>query len=194
MLAWIARLPLDQVRALHRLINVHVFGGVFATGIIMMPARIKNKRGRLPLFPSLTRFSAHPCSRERKPIGNEESRVRGDSLNTEAYDPPANPSLCQPQPISMLLHCTPHIQYPIRVFVRPCTYPMAEEANLQNEEARVRVDSLNTEAHNLQLRETMRRSEEELNSKDRLIEKYQTEIRQRGDEIEKKVGRLLNDA
>ncbi|CAM9144616.1 unnamed protein product, partial [Hapterophycus canaliculatus] len=62
-----------------------------------------------------------------------------------------------------------------------------DEANLQNEEARVRVDSLNTEAHNLQLRETLRRSEEELNTKDRLIEKYQTEIRQRGDEIEKKV-------
>ncbi|CAM9746181.1 unnamed protein product, partial [Scytosiphon promiscuus] len=62
-----------------------------------------------------------------------------------------------------------------------------EEANLQNEEARVRVDSLNTEAHNLQLRETLRRSEEELNSRDRLIEKYQTEIRQRGDEIEKKM-------
>lgn len=69
------------------------------------------------------------------------------------------------------------------------TLAVAEEANLQNEEARVRVDSLNTEAHNLQLKETLRRSEEELNSKDRLIEKYQTEIRQRGDEIEKKVGR-----
>lgn len=65
---------------------------------------------------------------------------------------------------------------------------MAEEANLQNEQARVRVDSLNTEAHNLQLRETMRRSDEELNSKDRLIQKYQNEIKQRGDEIEKKVG------
>lgn len=63
----------------------------------------------------------------------------------------------------------------------------AEEANLQNEQARVRVDSLNTQAHNLQLKETMRRSEEELNSKDRLIEKYQNEIRQRSDEIEKKV-------
>lgn len=62
-----------------------------------------------------------------------------------------------------------------------------EEANLQNEEARIRVDSLNTEAHNLQLKETMRRTEEELNGKDRLIEKYQLEIRQRNDEIEKKV-------
>ena len=74
----------------------------------------------------------------------------------------------------------------------PTSNPMlartAEEASLQNEQARVRVDSLNTEAHNLQLRETMRRSEEELNSKDRLIEKYQNEIRQRSDEIEKKVG------
>lgn len=71
---------------------------------------------------------------------------------------------------------------------------MVEEANLQNEEARVRVDSLNTEAHNLQLKGTMRRSEEELNSKDRLIEKYQTEIRQRGDEIEKKVSRCVRQS
>lgn len=63
---------------------------------------------------------------------------------------------------------------------------VADEANLQNEEARIRVDALNTEAHNLQLKETLARSEEELNSRDRLIEKYQAEIRQRGDEIEKK--------
>ena len=63
---------------------------------------------------------------------------------------------------------------------------MADEANLQNEEARIRVDALNTEAHNLQLKETLKRCEDELNSRDRLIEKYQIEIRQRGDEIEKK--------
>ena len=65
----------------------------------------------------------------------------------------------------------------------PCT----EEANLQNEEARIRVDSLNTEAHNLQLRETLRKAEEEMDARDRLIEKYQLEIRQRNDDIEKKV-------
>lgn len=64
---------------------------------------------------------------------------------------------------------------------------MLEEANLLNEEARIRVDSLNTEAHNLQLRETLKRTEDELNAKDRLIDKYQLEIRQRNDEIEKKV-------
>lgn len=58
----------------------------------------------------------------------------------------------------------------------------------------MRVDSLNTGAHNLQLRETMRRSEEELNNKDRLIEKYQNEIKQRGDEIEKKVPRRASVA
>lgn len=66
----------------------------------------------------------------------------------------------------------------------------AEEANLLNEEARIRVDSLNTEAHNLQLRETLRQTEEELNARDKLIDKYQLEIRQRNDEIEKKVIRL----
>ena len=63
----------------------------------------------------------------------------------------------------------------------------AEETNLQNEEARIRVDSLNTEAHNLQLKETLRRSEEELDARDRLIEKYQLEISQRNIEIDNKV-------
>lgn len=63
----------------------------------------------------------------------------------------------------------------------------AEETNLQNEEARIRVDSLNTEAHNLQLKETLKRSEEELDARDRLIEKYQLEISQRNVEIENKV-------
>lgn len=67
-----------------------------------------------------------------------------------------------------------------------------EEANLQNEEARIRVDALNTEAHNLQLKETLRRTEDELNAKDRLIEKYQLEIRQRNDEIEKKVRSVVS--
>ncbi|CAM9386456.1 unnamed protein product [Ascophyllum nodosum] len=65
-----------------------------------------------------------------------------------------------------------------------------EEANLQNEEARIRVDSLNTEAHNLQLRETLRKAEEEMDARDRLIEKYQLEIRQRNDDIEKKMYRV----
>ena len=68
---------------------------------------------------------------------------------------------------------------------------MTDEANLQNEEARIRVDALNTEAHNLQLKETLARSEDELNNRDRLIEKYQAEIRQRGDEIEKKARKRL---
>lgn len=49
------------------------------------------------------------------------------------------------------------------------------------------MDTLNTEAHNLQLKETLKRSEEELDARDRLIEKYQLEISQRNVEIEKKV-------
>lgn len=65
-----------------------------------------------------------------------------------------------------------------------------EEANLQNELARVRVDSLNTEAHNSQLRDTLQQLNDELNSRDRLIAKYQLEIRQRNDEIEKKMYRV----
>lgn len=39
----------------------------------------------------------------------------------------------------------------------------------------------------MQLKETLTRAEEELSEKDRLIDKYQLEIRQRNDEIEKKV-------
>ncbi|CAM9148875.1 unnamed protein product, partial [Choristocarpus tenellus] len=65
-----------------------------------------------------------------------------------------------------------------------------EEANLQNEQARIHVDTLNTEAHNAQLRETLKSVEEELNAKDQLVGKYQLEIRQRNDEIEKKMYRV----
>ena len=61
---------------------------------------------------------------------------------------------------------------------------------MQNELARIKVDSLNTEAHNVQLSETLQRLEEELTSRDRLIAKYQLEIRQRTDEIEKKMYRV----
>lgn len=38
----------------------------------------------------------------------------------------------------------------------------------------------------MQLRETLRRTEEELDARDKLIDKYQLEIRQRNDDIEKK--------
>lgn len=51
------------------------------------------------------------------------------------------------------------------------------------------MDTLNTEAHNLQLEETLKRTEDELNAKDRVIDKYRLEIRQRNDEIEKKASR-----
>jgi len=65
-----------------------------------------------------------------------------------------------------------------------------EGAHYNNEMARIKVDSLNTEAHNVQLRDTLQKLLDELKSKDALIEKYQLEIRQRNDEIEKKMYRV----
>mmetsp|Transcript_96284 Transcript_96284/g.274290 ORF Transcript_96284/g.274290 Transcript_96284/m.274290 type:complete len:930 (-) Transcript_96284:52-2841(-) len=65
-----------------------------------------------------------------------------------------------------------------------------EAAHLENELSRIRVDTLNTDAHNVQLREMMEKQLTELKDKDKLIEKYQLEIRQRNDEIEKKMYRV----
>mmetsp|Transcript_13022 Transcript_13022/g.26684 ORF Transcript_13022/g.26684 Transcript_13022/m.26684 type:complete len:924 (+) Transcript_13022:121-2892(+) len=65
-----------------------------------------------------------------------------------------------------------------------------EAADIKNELARIKVDTLNTEAHNVQLRDTMDKCVIELREKDKLIEKYQMEIRQRNDEIEKKMYRV----
>jgi len=65
-----------------------------------------------------------------------------------------------------------------------------ESSQYNNEMARIKVDSLNTEAHNVQLRDTLQKLVDELKSKDALIEKYQLEIRQRNDEIEKKMYRV----
>jgi len=65
-----------------------------------------------------------------------------------------------------------------------------EHSSMQNELARIRVDSLNTDAHNMQLRDTLAKLVAELKEKDGLIEKYEMEIRQRNDEIEKKMYRV----
>ena len=65
-----------------------------------------------------------------------------------------------------------------------------EKAAMENELARVKVDALNTDAHNMQLRDTLQKLVAELQEKDSLIEKYQVEIRQRNDEIEKKMYRV----
>ena len=62
-----------------------------------------------------------------------------------------------------------------------------DATNVENELSRIRVDALNTEAHNVQLREMTEKAVQELNDKEKLIEKYQMEIRQRNDEIEKKM-------
>jgi chromosome segregation ATPase len=62
-----------------------------------------------------------------------------------------------------------------------------EATNVENELSRIRVDALNTEAHNVQLREMVQKAVTDLNDKEKLIEKYQMEIRQRNDEIEKKM-------
>lgn len=63
-------------------------------------------------------------------------------------------------------------------------------ARVENEMARIKVDSLNTEAHNEQLQVTLQKAINELKEKETLIEKYQLEIRQRNDEIEKEMYRV----
>lgn len=62
-----------------------------------------------------------------------------------------------------------------------------ERANMENESARIRLDALNTESHNVQLKEGLEGLVSDLKEKDGLIEKYELEIRQRNDEIEKKM-------
>ena len=58
--------------------------------------------------------------------------------------------------------------------------------NMENELARIRVDTLQTQAHNEVLKETVTELEKELKSRDTLIEKMQVDIRRKHDEIERK--------
>lgn len=57
---------------------------------------------------------------------------------------------------------------------------------VQNEVAKLTVDVLNTDAHNVQLSDTLALLDEELKEKENVVEKYQIEIKRRNDEIEKK--------
>ncbi|CAM9155762.1 unnamed protein product, partial [Phaeothamnion confervicola] len=66
----------------------------------------------------------------------------------------------------------------------------SEEAALLNELARIGVDSVNTEAHNGQLRATLAAQSEQLAAHDALVQRYRQEIRQRNDEVEKKMLRV----
>ncbi|KAG1659381.1 hypothetical protein FOA52_007844 [Chlamydomonas sp. UWO 241] len=57
---------------------------------------------------------------------------------------------------------------------------------VQNELAKLQVDVLNTEAHNVRLADTMKLLDEECDDKASTIEKYEVEIKRRNDEIERK--------
>merc|ERR1719230_2090516 len=61
-----------------------------------------------------------------------------------------------------------------------------EVQNLNNEIARVTVDSLNTKAHNQMLRDRLKQLSDDLSDRERLIEQYEQEIRKRHHQIEKK--------
>jgi len=61
-----------------------------------------------------------------------------------------------------------------------------QSVQLQNELSKIKVDILNTQAHNQKLKETLNTLDEELKEKGKTIEKYEIEIRRRNDEIEKK--------
>jgi len=58
--------------------------------------------------------------------------------------------------------------------------------DLDNEMARIKVDTLNTAAHNKELKATLSAYDKELSERDQLGEKYEAEIRSRHDKIEKK--------
>ena len=62
--------------------------------------------------------------------------------------------------------------------------------NMENELARIRVDTLQTQSHNEVLKQTVEELEKELQSRDSLVEKMQTNIRRRHDEIERKQKQL----
>ncbi|GBG33193.1 Coiled-coil domain-containing protein 40 [Hondaea fermentalgiana] len=62
-----------------------------------------------------------------------------------------------------------------------------EVAVSENELSRIKIDRLNTQAHGNQLQEEVDRLVADLDEKDKMIEKYKLEIRQRHDQIEKKM-------
>lgn len=65
-----------------------------------------------------------------------------------------------------------------------------EIIDVENEIARTRVDALNANMLNTQLQDNLNIVTKEFHEKEQLIEKYQIEIRQRHDEIEKKMYRV----
>jgi len=62
-----------------------------------------------------------------------------------------------------------------------------EKSKMENEMSRIQVDKLNTAAHNKQLQSDLDKLVNSLKEKDKMIEKYELEIRQRNDEVEKKM-------
>ena len=58
--------------------------------------------------------------------------------------------------------------------------------HMENELARIRVDTLQTQSHNEVLKGTLAELEKELGGRDQLIEKFQVDIRRKHDEIERK--------
>lgn len=65
-----------------------------------------------------------------------------------------------------------------------------EESLVENERAKIRVDILNVNSQLDQLKDQYAIVQKDLQAKESLIEKYQIEIRQRTDEIEKKIYRV----
>jgi hypothetical protein len=80
------------------------------------------------------------------------------------------------------LQKTPSADYPIvQVHDKELKVVM-----IQNEVAKLTVDVLNTEAHNVQLGDTLKLLDEELADKAKVIGKYEHEIQRRNEDIEKK--------
>jgi coiled-coil domain-containing protein 40 len=58
--------------------------------------------------------------------------------------------------------------------------------NFQNEIAKLTIDVMNTDSHNLRLQDTLKLLDEDLSEKAALIDRYEVEIRKRNDEVQKK--------
>lgn len=84
----------------------------------------------------------------------------------------------------------PPFSHIITLMLRPVGVQVHEKelkvVMIQNEVAKLTVDVLNTEAHNVQLEDTLKLLDEELADKAKVIDKYQLEIQRRNDDIEKK--------
>ena len=82
------------------------------------------------------------------------------------------------------------LKKPLRAVKKRTQELEMQQVMVDNELARVRIDALNTRAHNDQLKETLASFDVKLQEQEDLMAKYTREIRQRHDDVEKKTLRV----